>query len=356
MHSLTVTLLRDIKGSAEVSALPHPRDLRAAALAYYRHFTAFLTGSPAEQDALSKAADRILDKWELICEEYYASFPETTPEKKLQTECHTAFTELLNYLNGAPETPVKFRKYIADLDFDASAKHEEKTEEEVPLAEPAAEPAPGPAQKTVFKPTPRSQRREPASVKKPIPTPAAPASNLIHRLRIDLEGAEDSIWRRVYVPATTELADLHRLIQILFDWNNDHLHRFKVNYDYFGPANPDGMDQRELYDGVTLESIYATGTNKLRYTYDFADKWEHLIVIEKTIPRDPAVTYPLCTNGAGKAPLDGSGGTETYVALAAALEDLQNPKYDLAHDVLGRDWEPEYFSTAEINELIRKRW
>lgn len=390
MHSLTTILLRQIKDASQTGSLPSPRDLKAAAVSYYRYFTAFLTGSEAEYDKLSKPADRLLDQWEIICEEYYATFPESTPEDKMQMECHTAFTELLNYLNEAPETPVKFRKYIAAQDLDAIAEESflpelpegtalpddteatapdkvevvlpavaalKTAEEEVIIHDSLPPPPPLKVAPAVAKKIAKkiSAKNKPKPVKAPLPKPLTP-SNLIYQLRIGLEGADDDIWRRVYVPASTELADLHRLIQLLFDWNGDHLHRFKVNYDYFGPANPDGMDQRELYDGITLESIYTTGTNKLRYTYDFADKWEHLILIEKTMAPEPGATYPLVTNGAGKAPLDGSGGTDKYSALAEGLGDPQHPKHDLARDILGRDWEVEYFASGEINELVRKRF
>lgn len=406
MHSLTTTLLRHINDASEAGSLPHPRDLKAAGISYYRYFTAFLTGSEAEYDKLSKPADRLLDQWEIICEDYYATFPESTSEEKIQMECHTAFTELLNYLNEAPETPVKFRKHLAAQDLDVIAEESflpelpEGTESEVTAknelaednsedqaetpaapdkvevvlpavaaieADPEVEkvvihdslPPPPPLKvtPTVAKKITKkiSAKKKSKPVKPPLPKPATP-SDLVYQLRIGLEGADDAIWRRVFVPAATELADLHRLLQLLFDWNGDHMHRFKVNYDYFGPANPDGMDQRELYDGITLESIYTTGTNKLRYTYDFADKWEHLILIEKTLAPEPGKTYPQVTNGAGKAPLDGSGGTDKYSALAEALGDPQHPKHDLARDILGRDWEVDYFAPGEINELLRKRF
>lgn len=439
MHSLTTTLLRDIQDKATENTLSHPRDLRAAAVAYYRHFTAYLTGTEPEYDRISRAAERVLDEWEAICSDYYASFPDNTPEDKIQAECQTSFTELVNYLNEAPTTPVKFRKFLAAQDFsklknesflpdlppstdeaetvaaaeddlisetaadtdlaaeEATGLHdgipadlhpdldedpgEEARKDEAPDAGDKAEAeasdataAPSDPQLTpaLPPPPPLLKASQPLGATKPVDTPKAKekpapateqaaarpaaASNLVYRLRLSLEGADENIWRRVYVPASTELAQLHELIQLLFDWNGEQPHRFKVNYDYFGPANPDGMDQRELYDGITLDSIYTSGTNKLRYTYDFADKWEHLVLIEKTLPYDVGVTYPLCANGTGKAPLDGSGGMVTYVALVEALADPQHPKHDLAGDVLGRDWEPEYFDANEVNDLLRKRY
>jgi hypothetical protein len=30
------------------------------------------------------------------------------------------------------------------------------------------------------------------------------------------------------------------------------------------------------------------------YEYDFGDRWEHTVKLERIIPRDRAVEYPIC--------------------------------------------------------------
>ena len=35
-----------------------------------------------------------------------------------------------------------------------------------------------------------------------------------------------AIWRRVLLPATATLGDLHVVIQVLFGWDGDHPHEF----------------------------------------------------------------------------------------------------------------------------------
>lgn len=42
------------------------------------------------------------------------------------------------------------------------------------------------------------------------------------RLRISLEGIDPPIWRRVIFPKNATLHDLHRAIQVLFDWYDYH--------------------------------------------------------------------------------------------------------------------------------------
>jgi hypothetical protein len=45
------------------------------------------------------------------------------------------------------------------------------------------------------------------------------------------------VWRSVVVPALATLGDLHRVIQIVFGWDGDHLHAFGVGgHNYSDPS------------------------------------------------------------------------------------------------------------------------
>jgi hypothetical protein len=50
-----------------------------------------------------------------------------------------------------------------------------------------------------------------------------------YQLKITLTRVRPPVWRRVRVPATATLDELHRVIQIAFDWDDDHLHVFAVS-------------------------------------------------------------------------------------------------------------------------------
>lgn len=39
------------------------------------------------------------------------------------------------------------------------------------------------------------------------------------------------------------------------------------------------------------------GLARYSYTYDFGDNWEHRILLEKILPRDKTVRYPICLKG-----------------------------------------------------------
>ena len=49
----------------------------------------------------------------------------------------------------------------------------------------------------------------------------------VAQLKVALSDVRPPIWRRILVPATATLGDLHEVIQVLFDWDGDHLHVFE---------------------------------------------------------------------------------------------------------------------------------
>lgn len=44
------------------------------------------------------------------------------------------------------------------------------------------------------------------------------------------------IWRRLQIPGCISLAELHQIIQIIFGWDNDYLHRFHIYGKDYGIA------------------------------------------------------------------------------------------------------------------------
>src|ERR1035437_638473 len=45
-------------------------------------------------------------------------------------------------------------------------------------------------------------------------------------LKVTLKSPKPPIWRSVQLPVIASLGDLHRVIQVLFGWDGDHLHAF----------------------------------------------------------------------------------------------------------------------------------
>ena len=122
----------------------------------------------------------------------------------------------------------------------------------------------------------------------------------VAQLKVALSHARPSIWRRVLLPATATLGDLHEVIQVLFGWDGDHLHVFGVGKKRYGDpfVNLEGTGDEEAVR--IRDAMTAGGT--IAYTYDLGACWEHEITLEKTVPRDHSQVYPVCVGFRGDSP------------------------------------------------------
>ncbi|MGD0560817.1 MAG: plasmid pRiA4b ORF-3 family protein [Streptosporangiaceae bacterium] len=124
------------------------------------------------------------------------------------------------------------------------------------------------------------------------------------RLKVSLAGWRPPIWRIVLIPATASLAALHRVIQVLYGWDGDHLHAFRVRRTttYSDPSFR-LEEARSEYDMRVLAALDA-GDGKISYEYDFGTSWNHEIVLQKRVPREPGAIYPACVKYSGDSPVE----------------------------------------------------
>lgn len=152
---------------------------------------------------------------------------------------------------------------------------------------------------------------------------------LVYQFRIDIKGFKPPVWRRVLVPASDTLEDLHDVIQRIFEWDDYHLHSFETPYEIFEPsAQSDGSFDTtfgpvpEESADVLLSEVFSR-YDSINYTYDFGDDWEHKIKLEKEFtPKEladsmnfSAKDLPICIKGKGDAPAEDSRFEEIYEAF-----------------------------------------
>jgi Plasmid pRiA4b ORF-3-like protein len=58
----------------------------------------------------------------------------------------------------------------------------------------------------------------------------------VYPLRIVLRGISPLIWRRVLVPSSITLAHLQTILQILFAWRDEPLHRCHIHGREYGSS------------------------------------------------------------------------------------------------------------------------
>jgi hypothetical protein len=177
----------------------------------------------------------------------------------------------------------------------------------------------------------------------------------IYQIKVGLRQAKPPIWRRLEVPADLSLADLHHVIQVTFGWDDSHLHMFETPYGEFGHANQELGHRAEA--PVTLEQVAPRATDKIRYTYDFGDDWEHEILVEKVLDRDQsAPVHPRCTGGRRAAPPEDCGGIWGYAELVEVLADPRHPDHEDRLQWLGLDdpnqFDPAAFDRENVNRAL----
>lgn len=180
----------------------------------------------------------------------------------------------------------------------------------------------------------------------------------IFQIQIALEGSKPKIWRRVLIPSDLLLSDFHTIIQITMGWSNSHLHQFiKDDTFYTMKMNENSlwedMDTVD-YKKMKVSDLLKNEKEEIVYEYDFGDSWEHAITLEKILPVDDSVKYPICLTGKMKAPPEDCGGIWGYADMLEALEDPEHEEYEEYVEWLGDDFDPQYFDKNEINKLLRK--
>jgi len=189
-----------------------------------------------------------------------------------------------------------------------------------------------------------------------------PYKGKVLQLKLALRDVKPPIWRRVLVPSDLNLADLHDIIQISFDWSDSHLHQFhgpnyKVSY---GPENP-YMKSDKDESTVLLSKLLKNPKDRLSYSYDFGDDWRIGIVVEDVL-KSVDGQLPRCIGGRRMGPLEDSGGPWNWSDMVQELKNDQ--PLTMMEDVLdeegepvpGEDFDPAVFSIEEINENLDREF
>jgi len=195
----------------------------------------------------------------------------------------------------------------------------------------------------------------------PVLSPASPRrQNRVkadYQIKIQLLGVtKPPVWRRLRVSAGLSLDQFHGVIQSAMGWYDCHLHVFSDGSREYGiPDDELGhLDERT----VSLSQVFSGVGDKLCYTYDFGDDWEHEVTLEKILPESVGATSSFCVTGKGACPPEDCGGPWGYEEMKASLAD---PEAEDHEDLLewlgldsGDDFDAKEFSAEEVNHRLRR--
>lgn len=185
----------------------------------------------------------------------------------------------------------------------------------------------------------------------------------IYQLKVTLRYTRPPIWRRLLVPASLTLDVLHHVLQVAMGWTDSHLHEFSVGKKRFGVPDPEDqlMDLPHVGDErrAHLFMVLGKAGAKARYTYDFGDNWEHVIVVEKVLQPEPGVAYPICVGGKLRCPPEDCGSIPGYYNLLEAIQDPTHEEHEEMSEWLGGEYDPEAFSVDDVNQglaTLQRLW
>jgi hypothetical protein len=182
----------------------------------------------------------------------------------------------------------------------------------------------------------------------------AATGRTVHRIKITLSGTKPPIWRRLEVPSGITLQKLHHGIQQAFGWAGYHMWVFTAPTGEYGISDPE-LGHRSAATKKLADVAPRVG-DRIRYTYDFGDDWEHDIVVEDVLTAEPGVAYPRCVTGRRACPPEDCGGTWGYDELLEILADPGHPEHAERLEWLGLgsadEFDPAEFSLDEVNEAL----
>ena len=127
-------------------------------------------------------------------------------------------------------------------------------------------------------------------------------------LKIIIEDTHPPVWRRLVVPENISFYDLHRVIQLVFGWEDMHMHIFEAPQDRFEIV----ANSKDAYNEFFMEkklpiSAIAEHENWIRYVYDMGDDCRHKVVFEKVL-QDYEKDFATLMKAKGNNFVEDSGG------------------------------------------------
>ncbi|HEU5423772.1 MAG TPA: plasmid pRiA4b ORF-3 family protein [Nitrolancea sp.] len=184
--------------------------------------------------------------------------------------------------------------------------------------------------------------------------PGRADTSQVFQLKVTLRGSKPPIWRRLQLRGSTTLPELHEILQIVMDWDDAHLHSFTAGGVEYGVPEPGGFDAMRSEKRARLDRLVRNPKDRIRYEYDFGDSWDHDLVVEKVLPADPTVRYPVVLAGRRAAPPEDVGGIWGYAHFLQSLNDPADPEHEMYTEWIGGDFDPEAFDLDELNRALQR--
>lgn len=185
-------------------------------------------------------------------------------------------------------------------------------------------------------------------------------NNLLFQFKVQIKDVDSpEVWRRLYVPARFSFDRFHYILQAAFGWQDAHLYEFSpdglgsfpvITSPYSEPDTPFKNSVR-----YKLHQYFTAPGNLIIYTYDFGDRWEHLVTLENIVDRP--VKSATCTDGGGACPPEDCGSVTGFEELKAAINDPTHSEYASMREWMGLEkdeyWNPGAVDLERVNRMLQ---
>lgn len=181
---------------------------------------------------------------------------------------------------------------------------------------------------------------------------AMPDTPKIARLKVEIDEVTPAVIRRVEVPVTIRLDDLHFVLQIAIGWQNCHPFEFRggsgASAKVWGLLDRDNPESSPLSaETATLADLLALGPT-FAYDYVFGDDWRHTVALETIEAATSDAIHPRLIGAQGRCPPADIGGPSGYETYLQAIADPEHLHHDGMIEWDDPDFDPNVVDEAAI--------
>ena len=147
------------------------------------------------------------------------------------------------------------------------------------------------------------------------------------------------IWRRVIVPGSWKLDELHRLIQVCLDWQDAYRHHFYAT----------DQDRKAMEGRTRIRDLRAQGIGRLEYEY--GSKWTVRVIFVSSYQPGNKETV-RCVAGENAGPPEKIGGPLRFRKMLTSLTGGNELERQTAISEMGQDFSPGIFDKEKCNRNL----
>lgn len=172
------------------------------------------------------------------------------------------------------------------------------------------------------------------------------------QLKISLDEIQPQIWRRIVVPSAMSLHELHRTIQMMFEWYDYHLYEFTIRGARYQEPDPEAEDEPKDSTTAQLRDLGLVVGDEFTYVYDFGDHWVHRLEVERAPVRADPAWLPAVLGGDRRGPPEDCGGPGGFERFLESISDPDDPEHDEYRAWAGGDYDPDGFDLRTVRHAV----